>query len=440
MKIFSNNFLKLRYYSKPSGDLSDIHMIRHKFFWVIVGMAFIATALSFLDRQTMSILIIQIKQELNISDVQYGFINTGFLIGYAIMFTGGGMIIDRYGSRIGLALSVGLWSLSTALHSVANTVFQFGSLRFLLGVGEGGAFPGAIKAVTEWVPKKKHALANGIAIGGSALGAVIAPPLCVYIAMKSGWRSVFLITGLIGCIWVLIWLLLTARKITLSENTSTKIISQSKVAWEMEKHINLLKLLRIKEVWAFIFMRFLLDPILYFYMFWIPKYLNETHGLEIAAVGKLFWIPFLALGFSNILGGWISDTIYLRTSNLNFARKIVMGIAALLMLPVLIIRFTHSPETVILLLSIAFFAHGLWITNYITSISDLFGRKVNSTIIGLSGTAGAVSAFIINPVIGLIITHISYNPMWIYAGLMYPVAYIGFIIIVPKIRLLESFA
>jgi len=415
-------------------------MHRIRYFWVIVGMAFIATGLSFLDRQTLSILIIQIKQELAISDVQYGFINTGFLIGYAIMFTVGGIVIDRYGSRLGLALSVGLWSLSTALHSVANNVLQFGSFRFLLGVGEGGAFPGAIKAVTEWVPKKRHALANGIAIGGSALGAVIAPPLCVYIAMKSGWRSVFLITGIIGAVWVVIWLLVTARKNIPSENNPIKEMLHAEEFQGTEKQrIDLIKLLRIKEVWVFIFLRFLLDPILYFYMFWIPKYLNETQGLEIAEIGKLFWIPFLALGVSNILGGWISDTVYSKTSNLNFARKIVMGIAALLMLPVFLVKYTPSPEIVILLLSIAFFAHGLWITNYITSISDIFGRKVNSTIVGMSGTAGAVSGLILNPVIGLIITHYSYNPMWIYAGLMYLVTYIGFIIFVPKIKLLESF-
>jgi len=180
-------------------------MNHKKYFWIIVAMAFIATALSFLDRQVLSILIIKIKQELTISDVQYGFINSGFLVGYAIMFTVGGILIDRYGSRLGLAVSVGLWSLATALHSLANSVMHFGAFRFLLGVGEGGAFPGAIKAVIEWVPKNKQALANGIAIGGAALGAVIAPPLCVYLINVTGWRGVFIITSIIGFTWVLVW-------------------------------------------------------------------------------------------------------------------------------------------------------------------------------------------------------------------------------------------
>jgi len=417
--------------------------MNHKnYFRIIVAMAFIATALSFLDRQVLSILIIKIKQDLTISDVQYGFINSGFLVGYAIMFSVGGILIDRYGSRSGLAVSVGLWSLATALHSLAKRVMHFGALRFLLGVGEGGAFPGAIKAVIEWVPKNKQALANGIAIGGSALGAVIAPPLCVYLINVTGWRGVFIITAIIGFTWVLVWLLITRSKNNNPDHLiSERIINDDKnTPTKIErKKVNFSKLLKTKEVWVFIFIRFLLDPILYFYMFWIPKYLNETHSADIEQIGKLFWIPFMALGVSNMLGGWISDVVFSKTGNLNLARKIMMGVAALFMLPVLFVKFAPSSEFVILIMCIAFFAHGLWITNFITSISDTFGSSVTSTVVGLSGSAGAVSAFVINPVIGLIITRFSYNPMWLYAGSMYLVAFIGFVIFIPKIKLLNAY-
>jgi ACS family hexuronate transporter-like MFS transporter len=415
---------------------------KSRYFWIIVIMALIATSLSFLDRQILSILIIKIKEELTISNVQYGFINTGFLVGYSIMFTFGGILIDRYGSRSGLAVSVGLWSLATALHSLANSAMHFGIFRFLLGVGEGGAFPGAIKAVIEWVPKKKQASANGIAIGGAALGAVLAPPLCVYMINVTGWRGVFIITSVIGFIWVSVWLFVTRRKKSNSEiltdegkvNGGNQILLKS-----AGKKIDLARLFKTKEVWVFIFIRFLLDPILYYYMFWIPKYLNETHSVNIEQIGKLFWIPFLAMGVSNMLGGLISDAIFTKTNNLNLARKIIMGIAALLMLPVLFVKVAQPPGTVITIMCIAFFAHGLWITNYITSIADTFGRTVTSTVVGLSGTAGAISAFVINPVIGLIITRFSYSPMWIYAGSMYLVAFIGFVIFVPKIKLLEPY-
>jgi len=400
-------------------------------YWVIVGMVFIATALSFLDRQVLSVSIIKIKEDFPISDTAYGFINTAFLVSYAVMFTLGGILIDRFGSRKGLAYSVGVWSLATAMHSIANNVYHFGIYRFFLGLGEGGAFPGAIKAVVEWVPKNKQALANGIAIGGAALGAVIAPPLCVYLIAVTGWRGVFLISGLFGLLWVVVWLMLPKRKPRNKEVAPKNIKSWS----ETFKSVG--KILKIKEVWVFILIRFLLDPIFYFYMFWIPKYLNESRGVDLVKIGELFWIPFLALGISNMLGGFLSDGIFRRTGSLNRARKVVMGIAALFTLPAVVVKYVPSEEWVIVIMVVVFFAHGLWITNYITAISDIFGKHVTSTVIGLSGTAGAISSLVLNPLMGTIIANFSYDPMWVYSGLMYSVAFLLLIILVPKIKQLE---
>jgi len=396
--------------------------------WAIVSMAFVATALSFLDRQVLSVSIIRIKEDFHISDIEYGFINTGFLISYAIMFTVGGIIIDRIGSRKGLGWSVGIWSFATMLHSLANNALHFGIFRFFLGLGEGGAFPGAIKAVVEWIPKNRQALANGIAIGGAALGAVIAPPLCVYLINVIGWRGVFLVTSGIGFVWVIVWLLLPKNKNRIEEPNAT--IEKTRVSLGH----SLGELLKIKEVWVFIAIRFLLDPIFYFWMFWIPKYLNEARGSHIQEIGNLFWIPFLALGVSNMLGGWISDSVLKKTSSLNKARKYVMGMAALFTMPVLLVQFLPSVDLVIAVLTLAFFAHGLWITNYITSISDIFGKSFTSTIVGFSGSAGAISSFIVNPVIGLIIVRFSYGPMWSYSGFMYVVAFLVFVVFIPVIK------
>lgn len=401
--------------------------------WIIVGMAFVATALSFLDRQVLSVSIIRIKEDFHISDVQYGFINTGFLVSYAIMFTVGGILIDRFGSRLGLAFSVGVWSLATLMHSFANSAIHFGVFRFFLGLGEGGAFPGAIKAVVEWVPKRMQALANGIAIGGSALGAVAAPPLCVYMIAITGWRGVFVFTSIIGFIWVLVWILLPKNK----EKQSGTNAEKSKP--EMKLGAFLVSLLKVKQVWVFILIRFLLDPIFYFYMFWIPKYLNEARGASLAQIGNLFWMPFLALGISNMLGGLISDKVLRKTGSLNLSRKSVMGVAALLTIPALFVKFVPSTEMVIAIMITVFFAHGLWITNYITAISDIFGKHATSTIVGFSGSAGAISSFVINPIIGLIITKFSYDPMWIYSGVMYSVAFLAFVFLIPKIKVLDRF-
>jgi MFS transporter, ACS family, hexuronate transporter len=400
-------------------------------YWIIVFLLLVATSLSFLDRQVLSVSILKIKEDINISDIDYGLINAGFLISYALMFTLGGIFIDRYGSRLGLALSVGLWSFSTLLHSLANSVLQFGLFRFFLGAGEGGCFPGAIRAVLEWVPEKKHALANGIAIGGSAIGAVIAPPLCVYLLGSYGWRAVFLFTGGFGFIWLTVWLFFTqgVNKSSLTSIEGNKVLTNR----ENEK-VKIRTLLKNKEVLTFILIRFLLDPIFYFYMFWIPKFLNEKHSLSLTDIGNILWIPFLALGIGNVAGGWVSDFIFRRTSDSDFSRKLVMGIAASLTIPIIFVSFIQSNVLIIILMMLAFFAHGLWITNYITSIGDVFGKFATSTVVGLSGSAGAVSALVLNPVIGYVVAHYSYNSMWWYAGVMYPVAFIIFLWFIPKIE------
>lgn len=398
-------------------------------------MAFFATSLSFLDRQVLSISIIKIRQDFNISDIEYGFINTGFLISYAIMFSLGGMLIDRYGSRSGLAVSVGIWSFASVLHSLAANAFHFGIFRFILGLGEGGAFPGAVKAVVEWVPKHRQALANGIAIGGAALGAVVAPPLCVWLIDITGWRGVFIITGAIGFIWIACWLMIPGKK-----NAGKEIINADEPeSSSVERaEIPFTTLLGLRETWVFVVMRFILDPIFYFYMFWIPKYLNEVRGVEMAEIGRIAWIPFLMMGISNMFGGWLSDWVFRKTSNLDISRKLIMGVAAFLTISAVLVN--RIPETwlVIVIMCAVFFAHGLWITNYITSITDMFGKSAASTVIGFSGSAGALSSLVINPLIGVVVSSYSYNPLWIYAGLMYPVAFVIFIMLIPRIRMIDK--
>jgi len=404
-------------------------------YWIIIVLLLLATSLSFLDRQVLSVSILEIKKDLSISDIDYGFINAGFLISYAIMFTLGGILIDRYGSRLGLAFSVGFWSFATLLHSLSTSVFHFGLFRFMLGVGEGGCFPGAIKAVMEWVPRNKHALANGIAIGGSAIGAVVAPPLSVYLLGIVGWRGVFLVTGGFGFMWLLSWLFFSGKKRQSAMQSTEEIHEESE---PLSEKIKLTALLKNKEVKVFVIIRFILDPIFYFYMFWIPKYLNEVHSLSIEAIGRILWIPFLALGLANVLGGWVSDLVFIKTSNVNLSRKLIMGVAAGLTIPIVFVGFLHSYVLILVLMALAFFAHGLWITNYITSISDIFGKQVTSTVVGLSGSAGAISSLVLNPFIGFVITRYSYSPLWWYAGLMYPLAFLLLLKFIPRIEILKS--
>lgn len=397
--------------------------------WLIVFLLFIATGLSFLDRQVLSIAILKIQEEFKITDVQYGMINTSFLISYAIMFTLGGWLIDRVGSKLGMAISVGVWSVANSLHAVMTSFSQLLTFRFFLGIGEGGCFPGAAWTVYRWFDKEERALANGIAIGGSAIGAVVAPPLTIWLSDHYGWRGGFLIPGLIGIVWVLMWLFVPWKKEAMVVETSTKPIAKETVSF--------LTLLKLRATWVFVAIRFLLDPIFYFMMFWIPKYLSSVRNVSFEQIGQLFWIPFLALGIANVIGGWFSGQLIARNYSVNKARKTVMGIAAFLTLAAPAIEWVSSVNVAVALMAVFMFAHGFWITNYITSISDMFGQKATSTVIGLSGTAGATSGLLLNPLMGVIIQQYSYRPLWIASGLLYPFAFIALIVLIPNIKALN---
>ena len=409
--------------------------------WFIAGLLLVATALSFLDRQVLSVAILKIKADFNISDVGYGWINTAFLISYAIMFSVGGWLIDKFGTRIGLAVSVGLWSVANALHGAVQNITQLGIARFFLGFGEGGCFPGASKGVTEWFPKKERATAMGIAIGGSALGAVLAPPLTVYLVSALGWRGAFIITGSIGITWVIIWLLIFNKpsKSKLISARELDIINQDMnddpgPVGQIRIKVPIRKILSTKQAWALIVIRFLLDPVFYFFMFWIPKYLNAERGVSFERVGELLWIPFFALGISNMFGGWASDKLIRSGVSTDKARKSVMGIAALLTMTAPLTAMVSTVGIAIFFMSLIMLAHGFWITNYITITSELFGKNATSTVVGMAGSAGAIAGLIINPLIGVVVQNYSYLPLWIASGILYPLAFILLIIFIKKIR------
>jgi ACS family hexuronate transporter-like MFS transporter len=310
--------------------------------------------------------------------------------------------------------------------------YQLLAFRFLLGLGEGACFPGAAKAVYVWFDEKRRALANGIAIGGAAIGAVLAPPLTIFLSAKFGWRWSFVIPGLVGLVWVLVWLGIRWQKHLRGSTHSAE--PSGRVPKVKHTPIPFLSILKNREARIFILIRFLLDPVLYFIMFWAPKYLNEQRHISFERIGNLFWIPFLALGISNIAGGWLSDKLVKQNISINRARKTVMGFAALLTLAAPLIATVQSVEMAIAMMAVVMFAHGFWITNYITAIADIFGANGTSTVVGLSGTAGAISGLIINPLIGLFITKFSYTPIWIVSGLMYPIAFAVLLYFIPKIR------
>ena len=400
--------------------------------WWLCGLMFVATALSFLDRQVLSVVAPAVTTEFGMSNVHYSYVTTGFLASYAVMFFLAGRIMDVVGTRLGMALSVGLWSIASAGHAIVHNAFQLGIFRFVLGAGEGGCFPGVTKGATDWFPRSQRALAIGIAIGGSAVGGVVAPPMTAWLVGLLGWRSAFLATGMIGATWVTLWLIFyhaPARSPFLTDEERTLIQSRPVTegaargeAAAQAASPSLLAILSRYDVWGLSLMRFLVDPVFYFYMFWIPKYLAQERGLSLAEIGRLTWIPFLALGVSNILGGWVSDRLMAAGFPSHKARKLVMAAAALLTISSSAAGYAGSAKAAVAIMALLMFAHGFWITNYVTVISETYDENAVATVMGFTGMVGTLGGMLANTTIGWIADRYSFLPIWIASGCMYPLA------------------
>jgi len=415
-----------------------------RFRWVIAGLLFLASALSFFDRQVLSVLAPQILADLRMTNVDYSYAVAAFTLAYSVMFTAVGRLVDLLGTRIGLGLTVAFWTLASLLHALAQNSLQLGFFRFLLGAGEGGCFPGAAKGIMEWFPARERALAMGIATtGGSAFGAVLAPPVIVLLAGETGWRGAFLATGLIGAAWVLLWFLLfhrpgQSRLLTDAERAyiaadrpeTTGVESRGR-PWPLRE------LLARKQVWGLTATRFLLDPVFYFYMFWIPQYLHQERGASLEQIGRLAWIPFFTLGVSSLAGGAISDSLVRKGWPINRARKTIMAAAAFLT-PVSILAL-YAPDSfwAVVLLGVLMFAHGFWMTNYMTLIGDLFPASSTATVVGLTGTAGGISGFLTSLLAGRLIEAVSFTPVFLACGVLYPIGFGIILLTIPRAERLQ---
>lgn len=405
--------------------------------WWLCGLLFAATALSFLDRQVLSVVAPAICEELSIDNKTYGLITTAFMASYAVMFLLGGWFLDKVGTRIGLGLAVLIWTAASTLHAFVVTPLQLGIGRFLLGFGEGACFPGAAKAASEWFPARERALAVGIAIGGASLGGVMAPPLTVWLVGLFGWRGAFIATGILGLFWLVCWFLFyhaPANSPLLTEQEKELILSDDdkegqERAGPEDKAPGLMSLLR-KDVIGLALARFLFDPVFYFYMFWIPKYLHAERQLSLEAIGALTWIPFFALGVSNILGGMASDRLVAAGLSVSAARKSVMAAAALLTVCSGLAALASSVYTAVAMMSLLMFAHGFWITNYVTIIGDRFPKSRVATVMGITGMVGTLGGMCANTTIGFIVDRFSFLPVWIASGLLYPAAMLVILIFV----------
>lgn len=381
--------------------------------WVLCGLLFLATALSFLDRQVLSVLAPSLMRDLGMDNTDYSRVVSAFVLAYTIMFAAGGWLVDRLGTVRGLAISVAVWSLASAGHALAAGALGLAAARFLLGLGEGACFPAATKGAVEWFPPHQRGLAIGIAIGGSAFGSVLAPPLTALIAGNFGWRGAFLATGALGFVWVAGWLLAGrfAPPPILSPSSSQ---ANGRATWA--------EVFRQPSVSRILLARFLFDPVFYFYMFWIPQYLARERGFSLDQIGKYYWIPFLALGLSNILSGRLGDALLNRGWPARQVRRTLLAVAALITPVSCLVIFTPSAAWAIALMALLMAAHGLWICNYLSLISDHFPARVMATTVGLTGTVGGCAGILANLVTGPVVDVYGFAPIFVGTAVLYPLA------------------
>jgi ACS family hexuronate transporter-like MFS transporter len=380
--------------------------------WVLCWLLFAATAFSFLDRQVLSVLAPTLTSEFHMSNTAYSRVVFAFQLSYTLMFSVGGRLMDRLGTRIGMAVSLGIWSVASAAHALATGPLSLGVARFFLGFGEGSCFPAATKGAVEWFPLEKRVLAIGIANGGSAFGAVIAPPLTAFIAVRFGWRGAFVATGVLGAVWLVAWL----AAIRWTSGGLPAAPSQGSGS------VPVMGLLRDRRVRWVLFSRFLFDPVFYFYMFWIPQYLARERRFSLDEIGSYYWIPFLVLGVSTIFSGRLSDQLVRRGWAPRKARAVLMTIAAVATPVSWLASLAPNPAWALTLMSCLMLAHGLWITNFLGLLSDAFPSRAIATVTGLTGTAGGIGGMLSNLAVGPLVDRFSFAPAFTASGLLYPAA------------------
>ena len=408
--------------------------------WWIAGLLALATALNYLDRQSFPVVVGEVRKEIPISNEQYGQLTSLFLLAYAIMYAGGGRIMDWLGTRYGYAVMIIWWSAANCLTGLATSVPGIGTCRFLLGMGEGGGFPGSGKAVAEWFPPKERALAFGIFNTGSSLGAVVAPPLIALIVSTLGWRPVFFITGGVGFIWAWIWLKLyrppaTNRFITEEEREYIANSGVIKVAVKTVQPppIPWVKLFTYRQVLILMVAKFLTDAAWFFFIFWLPKYLGDVRHLDIKQIGYFAWIPYAFAGLGSLCGGCLSSSLLRGNFSLTAARKIALGISAS-MLPISLFIVASPLAFAIVFFSIAMFAHQFWSANVQTLPADFFPARVVGSVEGLLGSAGAFGAMFFGMMVGMLLDKHGYGPAFVIAGMLHPLAFLLIFFAVKRIE------
>jgi ACS family hexuronate transporter-like MFS transporter len=410
--------------------------------WWIVGLVFLATLINYIDRLTISVLAPVITKDLGLTNTQFGGVVTWFLLAYTISQGLSGKLYDSIGTRLGFVVSIVVWSAAAVAHAFARGIGSLSLFRFVLGLGEAGNWPGAAKTIAEWFPVRQRALGMAIFNSGAAIGSIVAPPLIVWLQLNHGWQTTFIVTGILGFGWLVLWLCfydsperhrwITPAELKLIRGDSSikSTTTVSAISW--------FELLRYRQVWAIVLSRFLTDPVWWLYITWLPKYLADARGFSLVKIGLFAWVPYVAADVGSLSGGWLSGHLISRGWTVDRARKAVILFAALLMPAGIFAAFVSSPMVALALIGVVLFGFQVWINNVQTLPSDFFPQQSVASVAGLGGTGAGIGSMIFILTTGWVVDHFSYVPVIVIAGVLAPLGTLVLFTLTGKIERLKG--
>jgi ACS family hexuronate transporter-like MFS transporter len=401
--------------------------------WLVITLVAIATIINYIDRSALAVMWPGIAVDLGMDKRDYANIITVFLIGYAVGQSLFGKLFDALGTRIGFLLSIVVWSGAIALHFVARSALSFSLFRIMLGVGEAGNWPGATKAIAEWFPVRERALGQGIFGAGASLGSVIAPPLVAFLYAYVGWKTTFILIGGLGFIWIVPWLIVyksgPGTHPWISEEERQYILhGQQQTAQVVQNEYvpTLGQLLRHRQSWSVIAARFFIDPVWWLFVSWLPLYLNEKFHFDVKQIGMFAWVPYVGAAAGALSGGWLCGSLLERGWSVDRARKLVIAIGLLLMLPALLLSAAaQTPLLAVLAIGVILFGFQAAITNIQTLPSDFFSGKTVGTLAGLSGTSAVLGVIVCMQLVPELTTGGNYTPFFILGALLLPLVFVS---------------
>jgi MFS transporter, ACS family, hexuronate transporter len=373
--------------------------------WWMLSFAFLATVINYLNRQTLSVMAPVLLQQFRVSAASYSEIVFAFMLAYTLMNGVSGRLLDRLGTRIGYGLTIAFWSGAEVLNALANGALSLGIFQFLLGVGEAGNYPAAVKLITEWFPPEERSHASGIFNSGASIGAILAPPLVAWMMLTTNWRTAFVIFGLLGFLWLAGWLAIYRGP----RNVSAR---------DEADRLPLRALLRSRFLWQFTLSKVFSDPVWYFYIFWFPQYLKAAHSFSLREIGETAWIPFFTATIGNLAGGFVFTGLSCAGARPVNARRFAILIFSTLMASAIFVGEISSATGCILLISLATFGYAGALANLLAVPGDVFAKGAVASIWGFASMGSGFGGMLFSLATGWIVDHYSFRPAFVLFGII----------------------